>query len=88
MENRAAGEVFEATSKKSNEKVAIKKMQLTPDILQLLPAEISIMKQSTHPCIVSYYGSYLIGKDYIWVSFLLPLLPSFFSFFSNIVMVV
>lgn len=63
----AAGEVFEATNKKTKQKVAVKKMKLTPDILKMLPAEISIMQQSQHPCVVTYFGSYLVGKDCVWV---------------------
>lgn len=63
----AAGEVFEATHKKTKEKVAVKKMKLSPDILKMLPAEISIMQQSQHHAIVSYIGSYFVGKECIWV---------------------
>ena len=46
-------------------------MKLSPDILKMLPAEISIMKKSVHPSIVSFIGSYLVGKEYIWVCLLI-----------------
>ena len=59
--------MFEATNKKTKEKVAIKKMKLTAEILKMLPAEISIMAASQHPSIVTYHGSYLVGKESIWV---------------------
>ena len=42
-------------------------MKLTPEIIKLLPGEISIMQKSEHPCIVKYIGSYKVGKDCIWV---------------------
>lgn len=63
----AAGEVFAAVHVKTKQKVAIKKMQLCPDILKMLPAEISTMKKCSHPSVVSYYGSYLVSKETIWV---------------------
>jgi len=63
----AAGEVFSAIDTKTKKKVAVKKMKLSPEILKMLPGEISIMKQSVHPAIVSYFGSYLVGKETIWV---------------------
>jgi len=63
----AAGEVFAAIDTKTKQKVAIKKMQLCPDILKMLPAEISTMKKCSHPAVVTYYGSYLVSKDSIWV---------------------
>ena len=78
MKNRAAGEVFEATNKKTKEKVAVKKMKLSPDILKMLPAEISIMQQSKHPSIVSYHGSYVVGQNTIWVFFNIIFLLSLF----------
>jgi len=63
----AAGEVFEATDNKTGKKVAIKKMQLTQDILKMLPAEISTMQKCQHGSIIEYCGSYLVGNDQVWV---------------------
>jgi len=63
----AAGEVFEATDVKTGKKVAIKKMQLTQDILKMLPAEISTMQKCKHDSIIEYCGSYLVGNDQVWV---------------------
>lgn len=63
----AAGEVYEATDVRSGKKVAVKKMGLVPDVIKMLPAEISIMKKSKgHPAIVEYHGSYFVD-DQIWV---------------------
>jgi len=62
----AAGEVFVATNFKTKLKVAIKKMALNNDSLNLLVTEISIMKTSKHPNIVDYMESYIVG-DQLWV---------------------
>jgi serine/threonine protein kinase len=67
LQIRAAGEVFEATDIKTGKKVAIKKMQLTQDILKMLPAEISTMQKCKHDSIIDYCGSYLVGNDQVWV---------------------
>jgi len=63
----AAGEVFSANAASSGQKVAVKKMQMDPDIVQLLPAEISIMKKCQHPNIITYFGSYQVTRDELWV---------------------
>lgn len=63
----AAGEVFAATVIKSGAKVAIKKMKVTNDSVKLLVTEIEIMKSSSHPNIVKYFDSYLVGESEIWV---------------------
>jgi len=62
----AAGEVFVAVNGKEGKKVAIKKMALNEDSYPLLVTEISIMKSSPHPNIVSYLDSYVVD-DQIWV---------------------
>lgn len=62
----AAGEVFVATHRQTGRKVAIKKMALNDESLELLVTEISIMKTSRHPNVVQYYESYVV-KDQIWV---------------------
>lgn len=41
-------------------------MQLNEESLPLLVTEISIMKSSSHPNIVQYYGSYNV-EDQLWV---------------------
>jgi len=62
----AAGEVFVATTKKTNKKVAVKKMALNGESLKLLITEISIMKTSHHDNIVDYIDSYIV-EDQLWV---------------------
>jgi hypothetical protein len=62
----AAGEVFEATHRRTGQKVAIKKMALNDESMELLVTEISIMKTSRHPNIVQYIDSYVV-RDQIWV---------------------
>ena len=64
----AAGEVFAAVQVSTGKRVAIKKMKMEPDIIALLPAEISIMKKCSHKNIVNYFGSYMINRDSLWVS--------------------
>ena len=48
-------------------------MQLTQDILKMLPAEVSTMQQCQHPSIIEYRGSYLVGNDQVWVCLFLIL---------------
>jgi len=62
----AAGEVFVAMNAKTRQKVAIKKMALNDESVELLVTEISIMKSSAHPNIVTYYDTYVTGNE-IWV---------------------
>mmetsp|Transcript_35556 Transcript_35556/g.48582 ORF Transcript_35556/g.48582 Transcript_35556/m.48582 type:complete len:517 (+) Transcript_35556:56-1606(+) len=62
----AAGEVFLAISKKTQNKVAVKKMALNGESLKLLITEISIMKTSHHDNIVDYIDSYIVN-DQLWV---------------------
>ena len=42
-------------------------MQMDADIVALLPAEISIMKKCNHKNIVTYFGSYVVDRNSIWV---------------------
>eukprot|EP01130_Rhizamoeba_saxonica_P011706 TRINITY_DN486_c3_g3_i1.p1 TRINITY_DN486_c3_g3~~TRINITY_DN486_c3_g3_i1.p1 ORF type:complete len:484 (-),score=103.57 TRINITY_DN486_c3_g3_i1:38-1447(-) len=63
----AAGEVFMATSKDDETKVAIKKMPLSSENINLLTTEILILKSSVHDNIVSYIDSFVIGDNEIWV---------------------
>ena len=62
----AAGQVFVALDKRSNMKVAIKKMKLDDESAKLLASEIHMMKSSNHPNIVSYIDSYIVGGE-LWV---------------------
>jgi len=62
----AAGEVFVAVEAKTGQKVAIKKMALNDESVELLVTEISIMKTSKHPNIVTYLDTYVTGNE-IWV---------------------
>jgi len=62
----AAGEVFVANDAKTGQKVAIKKMALNDESVELLVTEISIMKSSNHANIVTYLDTYVTGNE-IWV---------------------
>lgn len=61
-----AAEVFLAVDTWSNQKVAVKKMKLNTSNIKDITTEISIMKTSTHPNIVSYIDSYIV-EDRLWV---------------------
>jgi len=63
----AAGQVFIATDSTNNNKVAIKKMEINNESLQLLCTEINIMKQSSHPNIVLYHDSFIVETNFLWV---------------------
>jgi len=62
----AAGEVFLATDNKTKEKVAVKKMVVSPDSSKLLVTEIIIMKKCQHRNIVKYHDSFMDESD-LWV---------------------
>ena len=63
----ASGSVYIAKNNHSNEKVAIKQMDLAAQPRkELLVNEIVVMKESQHPNIVNYRDSYLRGGD-LWV---------------------
>eukprot|EP01087_Luapelamoeba_hula_P003077 TRINITY_DN1289_c0_g1_i1.p1 TRINITY_DN1289_c0_g1~~TRINITY_DN1289_c0_g1_i1.p1 ORF type:complete len:485 (-),score=90.10 TRINITY_DN1289_c0_g1_i1:144-1598(-) len=62
----AAGEVFVATNRHTKDKVAIKKMALNDESVELLVTEISLMKTTQHPNVVRYIDTYVIGNE-IWV---------------------
>lgn len=51
----AAGEIFLARSRKTDERVALKRMTLTPHNTRLYTTEISIMKGSSHDNIVKVF---------------------------------
>jgi len=61
-----AGEVFAATSTRTKEKVAIKKMKLKAQNLKTIINEIGMMRNCKHDNIVQYYDSYLVA-DELWV---------------------
>lgn len=63
----AAGEVFMAINSKTNDKVAVKKMQINKDNIKMLSTEIAIMKSSRHPNIVNYIDSYIPTEKSLWV---------------------
>lgn len=52
---------------RTNERVAIKKMTVTPRNTRYIIQEILIQKNSKHPNIVDFRGSYLVG-DELWVT--------------------
>ena len=58
---------FLATNIETEERVAIKKMQLNEESLPLIVTEISIMKSSSHPNIVGYIDSF-VSEDQLWVA--------------------
>jgi len=63
----AAGQVFAATNVRTGTKVAVKKMEVSNDKVELLTTEIAIMKTSDHPNIVKYVDSYLVSDTELWV---------------------
>eukprot|EP01114_Cavostelium_apophysatum_P015206 TRINITY_DN40_c0_g1_i4.p1 TRINITY_DN40_c0_g1~~TRINITY_DN40_c0_g1_i4.p1 ORF type:complete len:969 (+),score=273.85 TRINITY_DN40_c0_g1_i4:1053-3959(+) len=61
------GEVFAANDNRTGERVAIKKMVVTPRNTRYILQEITIQKSSRHPNIVDFKGCYLLG-DELWVA--------------------
>jgi hypothetical protein len=61
----AAGEVF-AASDPERGRVAVKKMQLTPQNMKLIVTEIDVHSMCDHPAIVSYYASYLVNDSVLY----------------------
>uniref|UniRef100_A0A7S1YKR7 non-specific serine/threonine protein kinase n=1 Tax=Sexangularia sp. CB-2014 TaxID=1486929 RepID=A0A7S1YKR7_9EUKA len=61
----AAGEVFSATDP-SRGRVAVKKMQLTPQNMKLIVTEIDVHSTCDHPAIVSYHASYLVNDSVLY----------------------
>jgi serine/threonine protein kinase len=51
---------------RKGEEVAIKKVKLSPDTLSHMITEIAILKGSSHPNIVAYVDSYVVG-DKLWL---------------------
>ena len=63
----ASGSVYIARNNETNEKVAIKQMDLSAQPRkELLVNEIVVMKDSQHPNIVNYRDSFLVGGN-LWV---------------------
>jgi len=63
----AGGEVFICFDIKTKESVAIKKIEISKQNLQLLIAEIYIMKACVHKNIVRFYDCYLLD-GFLWVA--------------------
>jgi len=63
----AAGQVFVAMDIRTAKKVAVKKMEIRKDNLNLLVTEIQVMKFSTHPNIIKYFDSFKISEEEVWV---------------------
>lgn len=64
----ASGSVYVARNNLNNSKVAIKQMDLASQPRkELIVNEILVMKESSHPNIVNYLDSFLIGKNDLWV---------------------
>jgi hypothetical protein len=62
------GEVFLGQDTVLNERVACKRMQITPRNRKYLVAEITTMQASTHPNVVQCKGVFMTSADEIWVS--------------------
>lgn len=63
----ASGTVYTANDRVTNTKVAIKTMDLTKQQKkELIITEIKVMSENTHPNLVNYLDSYLVGDD-LWV---------------------
>jgi len=64
----ASGSVYVAKSHSSNQKVAIKQMDLAHQPRkELIVNEILVMKESQHPNIVNYLDSFLVKGNELWV---------------------
>jgi len=63
----ASGEVFSAIDSSREELVAIKKMPINKRNIKMLKTEISIMQVTNHPNVVSYYNSFIVDKEKLWV---------------------
>jgi serine/threonine protein kinase len=65
---RASGSVYVAIDLASNQKVAIKQMDLANQPRkELIVNEILVMKESQHPNIVNFLDSYLVKQNELWV---------------------
>jgi len=64
----ASGSVYVAMDLASNQKVAIKQMDLAHQPRkELIVNEILVMKESQHPNIVNYLDSFLVKQNELWV---------------------
>lgn len=64
----ATGSVYTAIDKTSQEKVAIKMIDIRKQVKKvLILTEISVMKNKKHPNVVNYYDSYLVDENQLWV---------------------
>jgi hypothetical protein len=61
------GEVYRAINKRSQQKVAIKKMLLTPKREPLFISEINVQRNTEHPNVVKLFDAYKVD-DHIWVA--------------------
>jgi len=61
------GEVYLATNIRSRQKVAIKKMLLTPKREPLFISEINVQRNTEHPNVVKLFDAYKVD-DHIWVA--------------------
>uniref|UniRef100_A0A6B2L609 Protein kinase domain-containing protein n=1 Tax=Arcella intermedia TaxID=1963864 RepID=A0A6B2L609_9EUKA len=62
----AVGQIFSAIEISSGNKIAIKEMLLKPSQKESLLAEMSIMRNASHPNVVNFYGAYQ-NDTKIWV---------------------
>src|SRR3954447_19779760 len=68
IHNSASGSVYVAKHLTTNQKVAIKQMDLAHQPRkELIVNEILVMKESQHPNIVNYLDSFLVKGNELWV---------------------
>lgn len=64
----ATGTVYTAIDQASQERVAIKMIDIRKQVKKvLILTEISVMKNKKHPNVVNYYDSYLVDENQLWV---------------------
>ena len=66
LDEGSMGKVYVATKVGTHEKVAIKKVKLSPDTLSHMITEIAILRGCDHPNIVRYVQSYVVGQK-LWL---------------------
>jgi hypothetical protein len=67
---RTFGEVYRAVNKRSGQKVAIKKMLLTPKREPLFISEINVQRNTEHPNVVKLFDAYKVGVSEFSAKFL------------------
>lgn len=63
----STGDVFVARNSKTDELIAIKKMQINSENVKLLTSEIEIMKDVNHPNIIKFIEAFIVDENQLWV---------------------